>query len=143
MSAAIAHTGQVRHIEAGRALIAVATTGCSSCGHIGGCGVGKLAGGRRETLISLPSLPSLAIGDRVKLELDEAQVTRAAMLGYLLPALMLIGGALLGEQVGAGGTVPGADAGAALGALFGLAAGLLLARWRRPLLPRMSHTRAS
>lgn len=141
MSAKIVHAGLVHRIEAEHALIAVTTTGCSSCGHAGGCGIGKLAGNRRTTLIRLPRPSNLAIGDQVTLELDEAHVTRAAMLGYLLPAVLLIGGALTGEQVG-GMTALGNDASAALGAVFGLATGLLLARWSRPLLPRLSHTHA-
>jgi sigma-E factor negative regulatory protein RseC len=134
----IAHAGQVRRIDGARALVAVATSGCSSCGHLGGCGIGKLAGRRRETLIALPALPGLSAGDAVTLELDEAQVTRAALLGYLLPAVCLIAGALLGEKVGAGGTA--ADSLAALGAVAGLLTGLSLTRLRRPLTPRLSRS---
>jgi sigma-E factor negative regulatory protein RseC len=137
----ISHAGEVRQIAAGQALIAVVTSGCSSCGHAGGCGIGKLAGSRRETLITLPGLPGLAKGDAVKLELDEAQVTRAALRGYLLPALLMVIGAIVGqivsEKVGGGGTAVGSDATAALGAVLGMASGLLLARRGRPLLPRL------
>jgi sigma-E factor negative regulatory protein RseC len=148
----ITHAGEVRSVAEGRALIAVATSGCSSCGHLGGCGIGKLAGNRRETLIALPSLPGLAAGDAVNLELDEAQVTRAALRGYLLPALLMVIGAILGQIVGekvgvtvgnplfgTGGTALGVDVTAALGAVCGMASGLLLARYGRPLTPRMSR----
>lgn len=130
MSAPLVHNGLVRRIEGGRAFIAVATRGCSSCGHAGGCGIGKLAGNRRETLIDLPAEPGLTAGAAVSLELQEAQLTRAALRGYLLPAALLVAGAALGEQVGA-------DATAALGAVIGLALGLLLARSARPLLPTL------
>lgn len=137
----IIHRGQVRSIVDGCAQITVATSGCASCGHVSGCGIGKLAGSRRETLIALPSIPGLAAGDAVTLELDEAQVTRAAVRGYLLPAILLVIGAILGEivgaQVGVGGTAPSADTLAAHGALIGLTAGLLLARLGRPLAPRL------
>jgi sigma-E factor negative regulatory protein RseC len=137
----ISHAGEVRHIANGQALIAVASSGCSSCGHAGGCGIGKLAGNRRENLIALPSLPGLAAGDAVQLELDEAHVTRAALLGYLLPALLMVIGAMLGEivgeKVGVGGTALDIDAMAALGAVVGIASGLFLGRWGRPLLPRL------
>jgi sigma-E factor negative regulatory protein RseC len=133
----IAHAGRVRRIDGARALVAVATSGCSSCGHVSGCGIGKLAGQRRETLIALPTLPGLSAGDAVTLELDEAQVTRAALLGYLLPAVCLIAGALLGEKVGARET---ADVLAALGAVAGLVLGLAITRLRRPLTPRLSRS---
>lgn len=142
MDGLIAHTGQVRHIAAGRALVAVATSDCASCGQSGGCGIGKLAGQRRETLIALAAPDDLRVGDAVTLELDEAQVTRAALLGYLLPACLLIGGALIGESVGAnvGAGSTAADGYAVLGAVAGLLSGLFLTRLRRPLLPRLSRS---
>ncbi len=133
MSASLIQSGQIRRIEAGQAVIAVATSGCSSCGHAGGCGIGKLAGSRREALISLPAQPGLAAGDAVTLELDEARLTQAALRGYLLPTSLLVMGAWLGEKVGA-------DETAALGALVGLALGLLLVRRARPLMPRLTTT---
>ena len=140
MSGSIAHTGQVRRVEAGQATIAVATSGCSSCGHAGGCGIGKLAGGRRETLITLPGMPGLGVGEHVTLELTESQITRAALLGYLMPALLLLTGAWLGNHSASAGITPDADASAALGAMLGLAAGLLLSRFSRPLMPRLSRS---
>lgn len=141
MDALISHAGSVRRIDAGQALVAVATGGCSACGHSagngGGCGIGKLAGNRRETLIALPAIPGLRAGDAVTLELSERQLTRAALFGYLLPVLLLIAGALLGEKLGAGGTANATDAAAALGAVLGLAAGLLVTRLRPPPAPRL------
>lgn len=142
MDGMIAHAGRVRRIAAGRAEIAVATGGCSSCGHVGGCGIGKLAGTRGETLIDLAATPGLRVGDGVTLELHEAQLTRAALFGYLLPAVCLIAGALIGESaganVGAGGTA--VDSLAPLGAVAGLVLGLALTRLRRPLTPRLSRS---
>lgn len=136
----IAHAGQVRRIADGQAFVAVATSGCSSCGHLGGCGVGKLAGGRRETLIALPAPNGLAVGESVMLELSEKQLTRAAVRGYLLPAVLLVSGAVLGEGLGAGATA--ADGFAVLGALVGLAVGLGFARLAKPLSPRLSRSTA-
>ena len=88
---------------------------CGSCGSRSRCG----SGAARIVELELPA--SLAVGDRVDLSLPAASVTRAALLGYLLPALCLIGGALLGA-------VQGNDTSAALGALGGLAAGLAAVR---------------
>lgn len=133
MEKLIHHPGSVRRIVDGQALVAVAASGCASCGHGAACGIGKLAGGRAETLLALPATPGLRAGDAVQLELREAQLTRAALLGYLLPVLLIVAGALLGqalgEKLGAGGTVDGI---AALGAVAGLALGLLLTRLHRP-----------
>lgn len=133
MEKLIHHPGSVRRIVAGQALVAVAASGCASCGHGAACGIGKLAGGRAETLLALPATPGLRAGDAVQVELREAQLTRAALVGYLLPVLLIVAGALLGqalgEKLGAGGTVDGI---AALGAVAGLALGLLLTRLHRP-----------
>lgn len=133
MEKLIHHPGSVRRIVAGQALVAVAASGCASCGHGAACGIGKLAGGRAETLLALPATPGLRAGDAVQVELREAQLTRAALVGYLLPVLLIVAGALLGqalgEKPGAGGTVDGI---AALGAVAGLALGLLLTRLHRP-----------
>jgi sigma-E factor negative regulatory protein RseC len=145
MDSLISHAGSVRRIADGQAWVAVATGGCTACGHSanngGGCSIGKLAGSRRETLVVVPTLPGLKAGDAVTLELSERQLTRAALFGYVFPVLLLIAGALLGqtlgEKVGAGDT---ADLYAVLGAAAGLAAGLLATRFRRPLAPRLTPT---
>lgn len=84
-----------------------------------------------ETLVRLPAA-GVSIGQRVVLSLDEAQLTRAALLGYLLPAALLLAGAVMGETLGSG------EPAAALGALFGLAAGLLITRLPHPLSPRLA-----
>lgn len=143
MEKLIHHPGSVRRIVAGQALVAVAASGCTSCGHAGGCGIGKLAG-RGETLLALPATPGLRAGDAVQVELREAQLTRAALVGYLLPVLLIVAGALLGqalgEKLGAGGTVDGL---AALGAVAGLALGLLLTRLHRPPALRLVPAGAS
>ncbi|MEW5890262.1 MAG: SoxR reducing system RseC family protein [Pseudomonadota bacterium] len=144
MDGLISRPGRVRRIVAGQALVAVVAGGCSSCKHAAGCGIGRLAGERGETLLALPALPGLAVGDAVNVELREAQLTRAALFGYLLPVLLIVAGALLGqsvgEKVGTGNTVEGL---AALGALVGLALGLLLTRLYRPPSPRLVSTAAS
>lgn len=132
MDRLITQSGLVRAIVGDQAQVVVATTGCASCGHAGGCGIGKLAGGRRETLISLPAA-GLHLGQRVTLELPEKQLTQAALFGYLLPAVTLLMGALIGEKVDAGETA------AVLGAGIGLLAGLFLTRLRRPLSPRLTQ----
>jgi sigma-E factor negative regulatory protein RseC len=128
--------GQVRAIADGQARVAVANAGCASCGHASGCGIGKLgaqsANGHKESLVDVPSA-GLRVGQWVTLTLDQGQLTRAALLGYLLPAILLLTGAVIGEVVGAG------EPAAALGALLGLCCGLLLTRLRAPLIPRLTQ----
>lgn len=121
------HPGIVQSIEAGQARIAVAVQGCASCGQQKSCGVGKLAGGGKTTLVTLPAPAGLQAGDVVTLSVAAEAVNRAALLGYLLPAALLVIGCVLGNTAGAG------DLGAAAGAAAGLALGLGLVR----LLPRV------
>ena len=139
MDKVISHPGSVRHIVDGQALVAIASGGCSACGHNagkgGGCSIGKLAGNGRETLLALPAAPGLRVGDAVHVELSETQLTHAALFGYLLPILLLIAGALLGQALGAaaGTAFMGMeDAAAALGAAVGLVLGLFATRLHRP-----------
>ncbi len=140
MDGLIQHTGHVHAIVGDQARIAVATAACSSCGHAGGCGIGKLAKNRRASLVSVPAA-GLRVGQQVTLALDEAQLTHAALLGYLLPAVLLLIGAMAGELVGqkVGAADTAADTVAAIGAVTGLLAGLLLTRLRAPLTPRLTQ----
>ena len=109
-------------IKDGEAVIAVAVQGCSSCGQKKSCGVGKLAAGGKISLIRLPAEPGLQAGDPVTLSVDQGDINRAALLGYLLPAVLMVVGAVAGESIS------GRDAGAALGAFAGLLVGVLLSR---------------
>lgn len=114
------HHGIVQAVEAGTVVVAVAVQGCSSCGQKKSCGVGKLAGGGKTALVHLPSREGLKIGDTVTLSVGQTELNRAALLGYLLPASLLVTGSVIGN------TALNSDAGAALGAAAGLATGLLL-----------------
>lgn len=122
MGANVEHQGIVRRVSGGEAVIAVETGGCSGCGHLSGCGVGQLAGRRKETLITLTADVGLSPGDRVSLSLATGRLGRGAFIGYFLPALAMVAGAA------AGGATIGSDAGTALGLGIGLATGLGLAR---------------
>ena len=135
MDGLISHAGRVHAIAGNTAQIAVATAACSACGHSGsnggGCSIGKLAGSRKESLVTLPAA-GLRPGQTVTLTLDPAQLTRAALLGYLFPAVLMLTGAALGEKIGA-------DSTALAGSLLGLCLGLLLTRLRPPLTPRLTQ----
>ncbi|HET6719936.1 MAG TPA: SoxR reducing system RseC family protein [Rhodocyclaceae bacterium] len=124
------HRGTVLSIAAGQAVIEVAVQGCSSCGQKKSCGVGQLSGGGKTARVSLPARAGLAVGDVVSLSVPQSALNRAALLGYLLPATLLVIGSVLGH-----GALD-SDLGAALGAAAGIAIGLLLVRFLPRLLPR-------
>ena len=122
MSDSVTHAGVVQSIAAGEALVAVAVQGCASCGQRKACGVGKLAGGGKTTLVHVVACDGLRAGDTVTLCAEQGAINRAALLGYLLPALLIAIGAVVGDRL------VHSDAAAALGAGFGLVLGLALTR---------------
>lgn len=122
----IVHAGIVRAVSGSQAVIAVATAGCGGCGRRSGCGIAKLAPGQGETLVRLPAAGlQLAPGMAVTVEVPEASLLRAAVAGYLLPALLMLAGAVAGH-------LAAGDAGAAGGALAGLALGVSITRLTGP-----------
>lgn len=141
MSDPLTHAGVIRAIDGRRMSVAVATQGCASCGQKKSCGVGQLAGTRPSTLIELPASEGLQAGDPVTLSLDAATIHRAALLGYLLPAILLMAGTVAGDVLAEPGL--SADLGAALGALAGGGIGLLLARLGARRLGGLSVQRAA
>lgn len=84
----------------------------------GGCRAQAACGGGR--LIEVPISAPLCAGDRVSLQMPEAELNRSALLAYLLPAASTLLGAL---ALSAGG-----DALAVLGAASGLGFGLVCLR---------------
>lgn len=126
------HAGVVQRIDAGKAVVAIETGGCSACGHLGGCGIGKLAGGRPATLLTLPTSAGLKPGDAVAVALPQDRLTHAALAGYLAPAVAMLAGAGLGSHLG------DSDGMAALGGLLGFAAALVAARLAVRRFPALS-----
>lgn len=118
----IEHRGIVRRLEAGRAVVAMETGGCASCGHGGSCGIGRMAAGREATLLTLPVGPDVAVGDVVSVALPVGRLTLSALLGYLFPACATLFGAWLGDSLA------GSDGAAALGAIAGFLGALVVAR---------------
>jgi sigma-E factor negative regulatory protein RseC len=115
--------------EAGDGYAWVEIEGRSACGacHAGdGCGTAALAkvwSGRRVRIRAVAGLP-LRPGDEVIVGLADGVLLRGALLAYLLPVLLLLGGALLGDAAFAGaGEEPVVLAGA-----LGLGLGFLAAR---------------
>lgn len=127
----IEHRGIVQRVEGGKAVVAMETAGCSSCGQGASCGIGKLAAGRPATLLTIPVSGDVRTGDVVSIGLPESRLTLPALLGYLFPAFAMLFGAWLGAQFA------GSDAATALGAIAGFLAALAIARVAIGLAPNL------
>ena len=94
---------------------------CGSCATADACQTGLLgmeAGPRRYRL---ENRIGARVGDRVQLTVADGSVWHAALVSYVLPLLLAIGGAAIGQFASG-------DAGAVAGLLAGLGCGLLLLR---------------
>ena len=125
----IEHRGIVQRVEAGKAVVAMETAGCSSCGQGSSCGIGKMASGRPATLLTLPVSGDIKAGDLVLIGLPESRLTLSALLGYLFPAFAMLFGAWLGSLL------EGSDGATALGAIAGFLGALVIARLVIGLIP--------
>ncbi|MBT8091537.1 MAG: SoxR reducing system RseC family protein [Gammaproteobacteria bacterium] len=98
---------------------------CARCAAGKGCGAGLLAGNKRRRVQALVANGvEIRTGDEVRIELAPRNLLRASWLVYGLPltgAVTVAGGAYL-LQLG--------DFAAAFAAIVGLAAGMLVARYR-------------
>lgn len=125
----IEHRGIVQRLEGGKAIVAMETAGCATCGQGGSCGIGKMASGRAATLLTLPVSGDIRAGDTVTIGLPASRLTLSALLGYLFPAFAMICGAWLGALH------DGSDGATALGAIGGFLGALALARVAIGLIP--------
>jgi sigma-E factor negative regulatory protein RseC len=91
---------------------------CSGCGSHGSCATGSAA----PKVIELAVPEHTRLGDRVSVSTPASSVALAALIGYLLPPVCLLLGAIAAASAYAG------DLAAVLGAGIGLLAGLLLVR---------------
>ncbi len=130
MSASIVeHRGIVQQVSDGMAIVAMETSGCSSCGQGGSCGIGKMAAGRPATLLTLPVSGDIKAGDQVSIALPESHLNLSALLGYLFPAIAMLIGAWSGAAFN------GSDQATALGAVLGFVGALAIARLVIGLMP--------
>jgi len=115
----VERSGEVIGFKQGMAQIRLEReSGCSACGSRGTCASGSAAA--QVVHLSLPA--GTKLGDQVTISMPSSSVTLAALLGYLLPPVCLLAGAI------AASTIYDGDAAAVLGAGLGCVAGLLLAR---------------
>ena len=126
----IEHRGIVHRVDGGKAIVAMETAGCASCGQGSSCGIGKMASGRPATMLTIPVSGDIKAGDFVLIGLPESKLTLSALLGYLFPAFAMLLGAWLGSNI-----EEGSDAATALGAIAGFMAALVVARIAIGLVP--------
>ncbi|WP_153108740.1 SoxR reducing system RseC family protein [Propionivibrio limicola] len=117
----IKREGQVIQIVRGKAKIRLEQEpACASCGSRSSCGTaeGKLVE------LALPSdvRAGARVGDFVSVSLPASTLTWAALLGYVVPPVGLLAGAIVASSIFAGDVAP------SLGAAAGFFAGLLVAR---------------
>jgi sigma-E factor negative regulatory protein RseC len=99
--------GTVQSMRDGIAILAFGpASGCASCAHGRGCGIGPLVSLFRSTRVDAMQLSvpvgHLRIGDRVKVRLSGAGLIRAAGIAYILPLAGLFGGAAISGAVFSG-----------------------------------------
>lgn len=105
----------------------VANSGCGGCSAKSACGTGLLGDyfakhSRIRVSLEDCDAKTLSLHDTVVIGIPENALARGALLVYLLPLVAMLLAALAGERLSG-------EAGAILGAVGGLLAGLVLVRW--------------
>lgn len=122
----ITETGRVVAIRGDKAWVqTIRASACESCSARGGCGQRVLAsasGGRANQVLVSNHLDA-SVGDEVTVAIEESALLWASLLVYALPLLLMVLGAVVGQQ-----WLPAQDAGAIAGAVAGLVAGFGIAR---------------
>ena len=119
LNESIERCGEVIRVARGVAQIRLeANAGCAGCGSRQTCASGDAA----PLLIELAVPGKVQAGARVTIAMPAASLTLAALLGYLLPPVALLIGAIVANLAF------GSDLAAVLGAVLGLFAGVLAAR---------------
>ena len=123
----IEERGRVTEAGAGYAWLEIRRqTACGGCQTQGGCGTAVLAKVWHGKTLRVRALSALALqpGDEVVVGMADGVLLRGALLVYLLPVILLLVGAMLGQAAfGAAGEEP-----VVLASVLGLALGLLAAR---------------
>ncbi|RLQ21496.1 transcriptional regulator [Seongchinamella sediminis] len=127
----VTETGRVVAVESDGVWVeTIRQSTCGSCAAQKGCGHGlmnRIGDGRRSLIRALPGKLAAAdcqVDDQVRISIPEAVILRGSLLVYILPLLVMLGGA-------AGGSALFPDSGdlaAALGATGGFFLGFALVR---------------
>ena len=100
---------------------AVTDAGCGNCAASGRCGTGLLTGlfRQRQRQLTVENSLGVAAGETVIIGLDRFAMLMASLLTYLLPLLMLLAGAITGEQLALTTGHIDSDSAAIIGGLAG------------------------
>lgn len=129
---------RVLSVSGGKVWIEAASQqGCAACHSQSSCGVSGLGKffSRNKPPVALACDMSVRPGEELVLDMSEADLLRAGLLGYLLPTVLAVAGALAASLAGLG------DAAAAASMAAGFAAGLAVARGFSRA-PRIAITRS-
>ena len=124
MAAVIEQDARVVSVEIGFAWVETARrSSCSGCSGSSGCGTSVVAEllGERASRLKVSDGIGVEVGDRVVIGIADAAFTRASLLAYLLPLLMLMLAALAAQTLGV------EDESVALIGILGLVLGLAVA----------------
>lgn len=122
----IRETGRVVALKGDRVWVqTIRASACESCSARSGCGQRVLASASsgRANQILVNNHLNARVGDEVTVAIEESALLSASLLVYALPLVLMISGAVVGQQ-----WLPDQDAGAIAGAIAGLAAGFGVAR---------------
>ncbi|MCP4936721.1 MAG: SoxR reducing system RseC family protein [bacterium] len=113
----VALEGDMAVLEAKR------TSACNDCGAAKGCGISVLVIflGRKRNLLHIKNDFNAVTGEQVIIGMPESDLVLASLAVYMLPLLAMIGLSLIALALGFGDGVAG------LGAMVGLAGGLVFA----------------
>lgn len=105
-------------------------TACGDCHASTACGMSLLSKFFGYRTVSLRALNPIdaRLGDEVVVGLEESALTRASVIFYLVPILLLILFAVVGQLLAESYGFVSAEPGSAVGGLLGLLMGLVLAR---------------
>ena len=96
---------------------------CHSCSAKGACQT--LGGQTADLALILDNTVNAEPGDQVRITIEESALVKASLVLYLIPALCLVGGALVGSLL-AGKTGGDSNSTALVGSLVGLVLGLFM-----------------
>jgi positive regulator of sigma E activity len=96
---------------------------CDHCPNPAGCRTSLLSQAHQPHRYLMSNTLDLHVGDRVSMAVSESTILRAALESYVIPLILTISGAVVGQWLADDGM-------AALGALTGLVLGFLLLRLR-------------
>jgi sigma-E factor negative regulatory protein RseC len=123
----ITETGKVIALKGQKAWVqTIRASACESCSVRNGCGQRVLASASsgRANQVLVDNHLGARVGDDVTVAIAESALLSASLLVYALPLLLMVMGAVLGQQ-----WFPAQDTGAIAGAIGGLSGGFVLARF--------------